>query len=478
MRPQKYRELLTTRAFIAVVTLACAGWIAWGELPSTARAAESPAKRSRRTPLVELVQRVEASAVDILNVDGAGSGFVLHASGYIITNRHVVRDGRWSRVSLYDGTTYHYRIIAQSHLADLALIKIDAPNPLEPVRLGRSHDLMLGEDVLAIGNATGLRHSIASGVITGLARDVGVGSDPQTIQTDAAINPGNSGGPLFNTLGELIGVVAQSGGENIGFAIRVDRLREVFPEMMSPEQRFELVLGMEVDTLNDPPKVREVAADSPAHAAGVQVGDEVVRVGDSAVRHGLDVYLSFAQCKAGEPLSLKLKRAGKVISTKLTPRAFHPPEPVKLEGLRHGLQFDAYDCDIGKLPDFDKLEPVASGICRSFSQQVYPEKAGVAPELYALRLSGFVEVPSDGLYFFYTNSDDASRLYIGDQLVVNNDGLHAARERSGQIRLKAGLQPITVTFYQDTMDTLLEVFYEGPSLEKREIPAEALFFQP
>ena len=474
----------TMRAAVTIAIIICGVQTARGEPASTSSDAKSPAKMSRRTPLVELVQRVGPSAVSIINLGplpSGGSGFILHESGYIITNHHVAQVGQGNVVSLHDGAKYRYRVIAKSHREDLALIKIDAQGPLQPVRLGHSNDLMLGEDVLAIGNPIGLNHSLARGVVTGLDRDWGLRPNCRTIQIDAPIHGGNSGGPLFNALGELIGIIAQKAAENIGFAIRVDRMREVFPEMMSAEQRFGLVLGFEVDTMGQPAKVARVAPDSPAQKAGVRVGDEILRAGESSVHHGLDFYVSLNECKVGQPFPLKLRRSGRDVSTTLTPEAFKPLEPVGREGLRGGLRFSVYRGDWEKLPDFDKIEPVGGGVCDEFTLDVYdPYRTALenGEDNFGLKFEGFVEAPREGLYFFYTESDDGSRLYIGDRLVVDNDGGHGPRERSGQIRLNAGIYPITVTYFEAGAGEKLEVSVERLDIRQQSIPSQALFYEP
>jgi len=482
------KGLVMNNLLLAVMVLVGAGQDLFGQSPPAPSPAESTAKMSRRTPLVELIERVAPSVVDITSFSHSGdnqvhisqgTGSILHESGYIITNSHVVSIQGQSIATLSNGMTYPARVVAKLPYEDLALIKIDVKGPLKPVRLGRSNDLMLGEDVLAVGNPHGLRHTVAPGIVSGLNRPAGLSAAAMQqgmIQTNAAVNPGNSGGPLFNALGEMIGVISRkkTDAENISFAIGVDRLREVFPELMSVRQRYGFVLGLEVDTLTEPTKVAQVAGGSPAQAAGVQVGDEVLRAGEMTLRHGLDFYLAMIGCKAGEPFSLKLRRNGKIVSVKPTLGTFTPQQPVNPEGLENGLQFAVYSGSWDKLPDFAGLEPIATGVSNKFSQAVYPE----AKEHFGLKFTGFVKVPADGLYFFYTSSDDGSRLSIGDQLVVDNDGLHPPAEMGGLIRLRAGLYPITVTFFEKTGGEELKVFYEGPKLTKQEIPPQALFFKP
>jgi len=448
----------------------------------------SPAQMARRTPLVQLVERVAPSVVNITSYKRAsrnrttvhsGTGFIVHDSGFIITNHHVIAGAVRNSAELYNGRTYSYRVIAELPHEDLALVKINAEDPLTPIRLGRSHDLMRGEDVVTIGNSHGLGHTVAPGIISGLNRDVRVSTASRTIQTTAAVNPGNSGGPLFNALGEMIGIItlANQDAENVGFAIAADRLREVFPQMMCPEQRFGLILGVAVDTMTEPAKVARVAHDSPADAVGVQVGDQIVRAGKLAVHNGLDFYMSLAGYQSGDSFPLELRRDGETVSVVPALKAYTPPAPVSTEGLSSGLEVAVYTGHWNTLPDFDQLKPVATGTCAKLTHAVYPENADgkKQTEYYGLKFTGLVKVPAEGVYFFYTKSDDGSRLYIGDRLVVDNDQPHPAMQMGGLIRLTAGLHPITVTFFERWKWELLEVYYEGPGLAKQQIPPKALF---
>jgi len=469
-------------AIVAAAVLVCMPGVF--AQPSSKEAASA---KARRTPLVKLIERVAPSVVDITTIkplgDGRavinhGTGSILHETGYVITNNHVVSPGAHSRVTLSDGQVYPYRIVAKLPYEDLALIKIDAKESLRPVRLGRSNDLMLGEDVLAVGNSHGLGHTITPGIVSGLNRPTGPSAAARRtgmIQTNAAINPGNSGGPLFNALGEMIGVVSlKATGENISFAIAVDRLREVFPELMSIEQRYGFVLGMEVDTLGKTVRVTRVAKGSPAQKAGVRAGDEVLGAGKMTIHHGLDFYLSLIGQQVARQFPLKLRRGGRRVNVTAKLRKFIVPPPVKADGLKKGVQFSVYAGSWNKLPDFDKIKPIAAGIASMFSHAVVPQMK----DNFALRFTGLVKIPADGLYVFYTSSDDGSRLYIDRKLVVENDGLHGVMEMGGLIRLNKGMYPITVTFFEKTGGEELKVFFEGPRLPKREIPPAALFLRP
>src|SRR5438105_1457555 len=234
----------------------------------------------RRTAVVEVVERVRAAVVNIHSertvrgpaaeelfahtpsqnrINGMGTGILIDPRGYLVTNQHVVEDVSVIRVRLSDGTTHSARVLTRDHDSDLALLKIDVARPLPTMPLGTSSDLMVGETVIAIGNAYGYEHTVTVGVISALKRDVTLNKEisyKQLIQTDAAINPGNSGGPLLNVNGELIGVnvAIRAGAQGIGFAIPVDSMLRVAGAMLAG-------------------KTRGTGATAVSH--GVQVRDEV-----------------------------------------------------------------------------------------------------------------------------------------------------------------------------------------------------------
>src|SRR5262249_29825556 len=155
------------------------------------------------------------------------TGILIDPRGYIVTNQHVVDEVSLIRVRLNDGTTHSARVVAREFEADLALLKVDVGRSLPIMPLGTANDLMVGETVIAIGNAYGYEHTVSVGVVSAIKRDVTLNKEvsyKSLIQTDASINPGNSGGPLLNVNGELVGVnvAIRAGAQGIGFAIPVD----------------------------------------------------------------------------------------------------------------------------------------------------------------------------------------------------------------------------------------------------------------
>ena len=172
--------------------------------------------------------------------DSLGSGFVIHPDGYVVTNHHVIDRAREIHVELQDGRKLPAELISSDSEVDLAVLKIISEKPLPTIELGDSADLMIGEPVIAVGNPLGFSHSVSTGIVSALHRDLkdneGKVMLTDLIQTDAAINPGNSGGPLLNAYGQVIGVntAIRGDAQNIGFAIQINLLRQLIPELMNP----------------------------------------------------------------------------------------------------------------------------------------------------------------------------------------------------------------------------------------------------
>jgi len=310
----------------------------------------------RRTPLVEVVDRVKGCIVNIHSertvqgqpqaqapdelfamtpsqhrVNGMGTGILIDARGYIITNQHVVEDVNVIRIRLSDRTAYSARVLARDPESDLALLKIDAPKPLPVVSSGTASDLMVGESVIAIGNAYGYEHTVTRGIVSAINRDVTLNKDVSykaLIQTDASINPGNSGGPLLNINGELIGVnvAIRAGAQGIGFAIPVDTMLRVAADMMSIRKRNGLTHGLvcrdRVDNTHEPALrsliVDRVEASGPALKAGLQRGDVILHVGDQAIACNLDLERALLERRAGDRVPVVVRRDNEEKRVELT----------------------------------------------------------------------------------------------------------------------------------------------------------------
>jgi len=251
-------------------------------------------------------------------VNGMGTGIVIDPRGYILTNHHVVDGVRRINVTLQGGQTYIAQIIARDKKTDLAVIRIRTPKPLSVVRIGTSEDLMAGETVIAVGNAFGYEHTVTTGIISALHRNVQVNDTQQyldLIQTDASINPGNSGGPLLNIDGEMIGVnvAVRAGAQGIGFAIPVDKAMVIATRMMSIEKLDNHWHGMEtlsLDGPHGPVTVAKVDRQGPAYASGFQRGDKIERIGDTTIQRSLDIERALLGRRTSERVSVRITREG------------------------------------------------------------------------------------------------------------------------------------------------------------------------
>ncbi|MFG0333332.1 MAG: trypsin-like peptidase domain-containing protein [Maioricimonas sp. JB049] len=306
---------------------------------------------SRITPIVRAVKRAVRSTVNIHSekrakasdvifstgrdrkVNGMGTGVVIDERGYIVTNHHVVAEVDSLRVTLFDGTSYTARVISFDSRRDLAIIKIEPRQKLQVMPCGTSSDLMLGEDVLAIGNAFGYEHTVTRGIVSALSRDVEVNEEQayeNLIQIDAAINPGNSGGPLLNRTGEMIGinVAIRAGAQKIGFAIPVDDARQVIARLINVERLEQRYHGVIAKDFKQGPERRLVVqatqGSSPAASAGLQPGDVIVRAGSVNVVDAADLERALLGRKLGELIDLVIRRGDDEQTVKLQLSALQP----------------------------------------------------------------------------------------------------------------------------------------------------------
>ena len=249
------------------------------------------------------------------SVNGMGTGVIIDPRGYAITNYHVVQDVENINVTMESGKTATATLIAARVKNDLALIKVHTDEPMLPIRRGRSDDLMVGERVIAIGNAFGYVHTTTQGIISALHRDVPV-NDAQhytdLIQISAGINPGNSGGPLLNIRGEIIGinVAVRVNAQQIAFAIPVGQVIDIVSEMIESENDSRL--GLKFGAVGGPRDGAGVTVGMrTGNGGGTTIpGDEVIRVGTRTVDDRLDFALALIDHPPGEPLQLEVLRNG------------------------------------------------------------------------------------------------------------------------------------------------------------------------
>jgi serine protease Do len=272
-----------------------------------------------------------------------GSGFIIHKDGYIITNAHVVQRAKEVTVSFADKTTAKARAVYSDSEHDLAVIKIDTKGRnLHALPLGRGDDLMIGETVIAIGNPLGYQHSVSAGIISATDRTLefrGGQTYRNLIQTDASINPGNSGGPLLNINGELIGIntAIRGDAQNIGFAINVDNLKQILPDLLSPETLRRANLGFRLRTRNNSVQVVSIDENSPAQRAGLRAGDMIVGYAGKKYINPIDFYVKLFEHPVGRQLSLSVQREGGLVTVDMPYEVKPKPDGKALARRRLGL---------------------------------------------------------------------------------------------------------------------------------------------
>ncbi|MBN9400514.1 MAG: Do family serine endopeptidase ['Candidatus Kapabacteria' thiocyanatum] len=282
--------------------------------------------------------------------ESAGSGVIITADGYVVTNNHVVENAREGgiKVTLNDQKEYKARLIGRDPLTDLAVLKIDGS--FQPAHFASRSDIRVGEWVVAVGNPLGLKSTVTSGIVSAIGRGIGiVGSSEMSqernrfavenfIQTDAAINPGNSGGGLFNLNGSLVGIntaIASRTGYNqgYGFAIPIDMVKSVALDLMDDGKIQRGYIGIEITSVDATSAktvglskvsgvlVNKVVKGGAAEAAGLEVGDVVMEVDGSPVKTSNDLQNQIVLHRAGDKVTLKIWRDRKEITKTVTLKA-------------------------------------------------------------------------------------------------------------------------------------------------------------
>ena len=312
-------------------------------------------ERSYEYSLIDIFEKSEASIVQVSVVrgesdGGMGSGFVYSDEGYVITNQHVVQDAERVMITFLDGEAYIGNVIGTDRDLDIAVVKVEPTNTyLQPIKIGDSSKLKVGEKIAAIGNPFGLSGSMTSGIVSQMGRllpqETGY-SIPDVIQTDAAINPGNSGGPLINMKGEVVGIntaIQSATGEfsGIGFAVPANTVKKVVPVLIQDGEFKHPWMGIsgtdvdpelaEVRGLNSSKGflVVSVIEGSPAETAGLLgvtetketdgrefalEGDIILSIDGETVRKISDILVHLQREKSvGDEMVLSVNRGGEIL---------------------------------------------------------------------------------------------------------------------------------------------------------------------
>jgi serine protease Do len=356
----KSPNLLVIVAMVAVLAALVGGGVG----AAVARNTSSKATPSASTPVTRQIQpapagggpstvakpgtirailaKVEPAVVSIRTADGAGTGMILSADGFVLTNAHVVSGSTQVQVSLFNESGSRTGdVTAADTFDDVAVVKIRGASGLPTVDLGDSSELAVGDDVVAIGNALNLPGgpTVTSGIVSALDRSL---QDPTEaldglIQTDAAINPGNSGGPLVNAAGEVVGMNtaviqqanAQEAAQNLGFAIAVNRVKPLLPDLQAGRVPKAAFMGASIGDVT--PQIRsrfaiktdhggliaDVVPGGPADKAGIEQADVITRFDGKDVNTASDLISLIHRHQPGDSVSITYERGGSTKTTTL-----------------------------------------------------------------------------------------------------------------------------------------------------------------
>lgn len=381
------------------------------------------AQPSRRTPVVEVFEQARDAVVNVnttrvvrtrrlmfdsplddifrigprrrqnVETHSVGSGAVIHPSGYIVTNAHVIAQASDVSVTLADNRTLPAEIVAADPSIDLAVLKVSADQPFNSLKLGSSEDILIGETVVAIGNPLGYGHTVTTGIVSALDRSL---EFPDRvfgglIQTDTAINPGNSGGPLLNINAELIGINSAIRGDaqNIGFAIPVKRLWDELPRLLDIERHQRVKVGLSVDGLRA--TITSVQPDSPAQEAGLRVGDRIVAFENHPIESGIDYYVRLQEHQPGDEIRITIRRQNQQFQRKLAIEPIPLPDGSELARQRLGLVLVEISPQVRQrynLPSYVNL------ITEAVERNSPADRAGIRPGDVILRVE---RVPTTSL---------------------------------------------------------------------------------
>ncbi|WP_373873084.1 S1C family serine protease [Actinoplanes palleronii] len=314
------------------------GYVTGGGTTLGASGQEAPQSVNRAPDsLAGVAERVQPSVVTVHVTGAIGSGFVVSADGYVITNDHVVDGaGETMSVSFSDGSTASAKLVGRAPESDIAVIKV-AKSGLPPVELGDSDAIAVGDSVLAFGSPLALENTVTYGIVSALDRTIEAGESGGTtryyaaIQTDAAVNQGNSGGPLVNAAGQVIGVNSvirsvggtetEAGNIGLAFAIPVNQAKRIAQDIIDTGKARRTVIGAEVSgggTGTGGAKLRSVEPAGPAAAAGLKAGDVLIKLDGHPLQDGTDLIALVRKHAPGAVVAVEYRRGTKTQSASVT----------------------------------------------------------------------------------------------------------------------------------------------------------------
>jgi putative serine protease PepD len=281
-----------------------------------------PASTSSNSLSVQSIYRLaNKGVVEITAGQGQGSGFVYDADGHIVTNAHVVAGASSLSVRFWNGKSYSARVVGTDASTDLAVLKVSAPaSELFPLSLGDSSNLVVGDQVVAIGSPFGLEGTVTSGIVSALHRQMTSPNQfaiDDSIQTDAAINHGNSGGPLLDAQGKVVGVNSQiesnsDGNEGVAFAIPSNTVHSIATQLISSGKAEHAFLGVVLSdsSAQTGAAVNQVRAGTPAAQAGLRAGDVITAAAGKSITSASQLRAAINAHRPGDTISVTYTRGG------------------------------------------------------------------------------------------------------------------------------------------------------------------------
>lgn len=427
---------------------------------------------ARVTPAVRVINQIQPGVLPIFatTTNSTGSGAVFHESGFILTADHVTTNS--PGIALFGLNRTDYEIVGRVPERDLAVLKVTDRSHLKgAIKLGRSNDLQLGEPIIVGGNPGGRGIVYSQGIINSASiepswpniliksywrnetevflekRERSTGGRPDFIQFDATTNKGNSGGPVVNFEGSLIGLAALKGLEEEGtnWAIPVDRIRMFMPYLIPSEETGGFEAGLQVDMLTDEARVLNVIERSAAWEAGIRSGDVLKEVDGRPLRQGHEWLIALWGRKPSDKLKITFLNGTQTKDTELELRATKVESTVSSTDKTPGVQYQLYDGKFPFIPDYAGLKAVKQGVI---------EKVDLNPidiagrRSYSIVYSGYLEFPDADLVRMGLGSDDGSKLYLNDQLVIDNDFGHGFQMLTRWVRVPRGLVPFRIEYME------------------------------
>jgi serine protease Do len=353
-------------------------------------------------------------------VKALGSGFIVDPSGYVVTNNHVVKNGKDIKVTLQDGTTLNAKVVGTDSYADLAVLKVEAGHPLPSVPFGDSGKTRVGDWVISVGNPFGLGGTVTAGIVSASGRDVP--SEERSayvdyLQIDAPINQGNSGGPTFNEDGQVIGIntaiYSPSGGSvGIGFAIPANIAKPIVEQIEKSGSVTRGWLGVAMQPITPDMEdalglsstngvvVADAQTEGPAAKAGIKSGDVIVGYNDEPIKSSHELALAVATTKPGQSVQVKILRDGKpqtiAVTIETLKRGKNGPEVGEVEGEKGGLGLNLAPLDKNAREQLGLASSVTGAVVAGVKPDSPAEERGIRTGDVIVRIdSTKIDNPSD-----------------------------------------------------------------------------------